>query len=236
MLGKKLAFQFTSDRAAKPIMQRLGIKRTGDSSSAQDKTGGSQGKAGATGSNRTNVVQNPTEQLGTTTVLASSTLHEPATFTVESPMRSNTRMKVKVAGTNTSSAMSEGAYLDELMDPAHPLHKRFMKFIDDRYASNEIALFSATLDYRNANDTKERTKVGKYIVKEFIEVGASRGVDLPSSTRDILLSTAKRSQWVATSLDEVRRTLVFELKGNFLIKFEEMIEKANGPTPATENL
>jgi len=220
ILGKKLAHQFVADKGAKTVMQRLGIKKTGGSSSNND-NGTSNGKPG-TGGNAGNI-NSGTVQPGQTDMIASSMMDSVNPH--YAPSVRDYRKKKKQTEQQKSSFMSEGTLLEELLDPGHPLNRRFVQFVEDRYAMNEVALLGLTLKYKNATDSKDRTRLGKQVIKEFIEDGAPRAVDIDFDLREILLSTAKRSQWAPGSLDQIRRNLMFDLKGNFLGKFEQHLEK-----------
>ena len=226
ILGKKLAHQIMADKNAKTLMQRLGIKKTGTNSSSAHEN---------PASNTKNNDNTATGKPGMTE-LAPTSLMESVNPSY-APSVNAYRKKKKIHEQQKSSFLSEGTLLEELLDPGHPLNKRFTKFVEERYAQNEVALLALCIQYKNASDSKERAKVGKQAVKEFIGADAPRAVDLPHDVKEILLSTAKRSQWVATSFDQIRRTLMFDLKGNFLAKFENQLEaesqKVDAPT-ATE--
>jgi len=228
ILGKTLAHQYSTDKGAKTIMQRLGIQRTGDSSSNHDQSGSrSAGKPGAVQNN--NGI-NPNNNL-VNLMVASSVLEStyPSVMKSSSIRHGSNLVSYDKNGEirhdkhNGSSVFSEGTLLEELMDPHHVHHDEFVKFVESRYAGNEIALFGSTVAYKNAADNKERAKLGKFIVKEFIADNAPRAVDIPYQAKEILLSAAKRSQWVSTTFDQVRTVLMFDLKGNFLSKFEQMM-------------
>jgi hypothetical protein len=223
VLGKQLAHQIMTDKNAKTLMERLGLKRTGmtgNSSSAQNDKVTSQGK-GAT-SPMSGGMSGGVAPSGGRALAASSLFDSVNPSYAGGPP--NYMKKKKVDPDQKSSVMSEGTLLEELLEPSHPLNARFVKFVEQRYAQNEVALLSLTLKYRSANDTKERTKLGKQAMKEFVEPNAPRAVDLPYELKEVLLSTAKRSQWVPTTFDQIRRNLMFDLKGNFLGKFEKVLE------------
>jgi hypothetical protein len=215
ILGTKTAHQIVADKGAKTIFQRLGIQKTGNSSSANDQNPTS--KSAQKGPTSNNAVQP-----GNTEMLASSMMD--STNPNYNPSIRDFRKKKKTQEQQKSSFLSEGTLLEELLDSGHPLNKRFIKFVEDHYAQNEVALLGLTLRYKNTQDSKERAKLGKTAVKDFIEDGASRQVDLPQDLRDIIVSSARRNQWATTSFDEIRRNLMFDLKGNFLGKFEKQLE------------
>lgn len=223
ILGKKVAHQIIADKNAKSIMARLGIKRTGTGNSSSAHDAPTSAKGAGSGGNLSPTASNLATAGGKTEMIASSMMESMNPS--YAPSVNAYRKKKKQYEQQKSSFMSEGTLLEELLDPQHPLNKRFVKFVEDRFAQNEVALLSLTLQFKDAKDSKERTKLGKQIMKEFIEDGAPRAVDLPHDAREVLTSTAKRQQWVPTSLDEVRRSLMFDLKGNFLGKFETQLEK-----------
>jgi len=233
LLGKRLAHQFVVDKNAKTIMQRLGIAKTGSSSNGEGMSSGRNNKKDTNGAVNNGGGGNETGKemitVNSNTALPTSMPGSPTSFLEStnpafSPSFADYKKKRKQTENQQSSFLSEGTLLEELLDPAHPLHTRFVKFVESRFATNEVALLMLTYQYKSASDSKERTKLGKLAVKDFIEDHAPKMVDLPHDIREILLSTAKRSQWVNTSLDDIRRCLVFDLKGNFLSKFEKQME------------
>jgi len=218
IIGKKLAHQFVADKGAKTIMERLGIKKTGNSSVGADNptSRSNQGKSPSAMASPGN------GQLAPTNMMASSMMD--STNPSFNPSVRDYRKKKKVEDQQKSSFLSENTLLEELLDPDHPMNKRFVQYVESKHAQNEAALLSLCIKYKNATDSKERGKIGKQVVKDFVDDGAPRGVDLPADQRQVLLSTAKRSQWVATTLDPIRRLMAHELKGNFLHKFENQLE------------
>jgi Regulator of G protein signaling domain len=219
ILGKKVAHQIVADKDNKTILQRLGLKKTNNSSSAQDNpTSAGLGKGITSNNNK------GTAQPGQPTELAAPSFMDSVN-PAYNPSIQAYKKKKKLHEQQKSSFLSEGALLEELLDPGHPLNKRFVKFVEDRYAQNEVALLGMCIRYKNAADNKERTKIGKQLMKEFIEIGAPRAVDIPAEQKDIVTSVAKRSQFVPGTFDEIRRTLMFDLKGNFLGRFEKALEK-----------
>ena len=219
ILGKQLAHQFSTDKAAKTIMQRLGIAKTGGSSSNQDLPTSAKGK-------KTDLQVSP----GQTTMIASSMMDSTnPNFTIDNPQRAKAHRKKKKDDEHQKSSFlsSEGALLEELLDPAHPFHAKFVDFVKSRYAENEMEMLSQCLKFKYARDSKERSKIGKHIMREFVDSGAPKEVDIPADLKDSLIITARQAQWSPTTFDVIRRNLAFDLKGNFLGAFEKRIDMEN---------
>lgn len=208
LLGTKIAHQFISDENSKSIMQRLGIKKTANSQTGT--------------SNKNDMVVSGT--VNPLSVVGGGG-NEVSDFTSSTKRMGPLRKQRNAENEHSSFLSSDGTLLEDLLSPEHELHGRFVEFVRVRHANNEIALLQSTIKYRLAVDAKERKKLGMKIMQDFVVQGAPKQVDLPSHQRDVLVSTAKRSQFVVTTFDEIRRMLKFDLKGNFLGAFEKELEK-----------
>ena len=115
----------------------------------------------------------------------------------------------------SSSAQSETAQMEDLLNPQSKNHKVFMEYVKKRYALNEVNLVEECIRYKRAKNSQERTRIGKQIINKFILDGASQQVDVPHTVKKNLETCLAKNIFHENTFDQVRAPLIFDLKGNF---------------------
>lgn len=217
VLGKTLAHQIVVDKDSGSLMQRLGIQRTGGSSSAKD-DGMSAGAVVPTGG------KGSQKSFQNTDIVPSSMAPMSSSFQGNAPGRK----PKKHQPSDASSFLSEGTLLEELIDSNHPYHKKFSQFVKARFAENEMGLFEQLSKYRYLKAPKDLQKLGSVIIKDYIVENAPKQVDLPYEMRESVLASVKDGSYLPKTFEQIRRQLRFDLTGNFASAFERQMEATSG--------
>lgn len=132
-------------------------------------------------------------------------------------------------GDEPSQTQSETAIMEDLLNRDSLHHKEFIEFVKKQYAENELALLEQAILYKRAKTSKERQKIGNLIMKKFINSGAQQQVDIPDGVKRILNQQLIKICLLKGPLIDNIKTLMFEIRGNFVDSFEKRSLKMQQP-------